>query len=91
MLDALTDWCKVDDVSVSQVQGPVLIRRSKDLDEVTRLGLAVRVWVTGRHLKQKDPIRRNSGEFGMFPMSLLLCSQMVGMFSGDIFVEIIQH
>lgn len=35
---SLTNRCQVDDVTVSQVQSPVLIGRSEDLNEVTRLG-----------------------------------------------------
>lgn len=36
----LTDGGQVDDVTVTQVQSPVLIGRSEDLNEVTRLGVS---------------------------------------------------
>ena len=35
----LTNRCQVDDVAISQVESPVLIGRSEDLNEVTRLGV----------------------------------------------------
>lgn len=36
----LTDRSQVDDVTISQVESPVLIGRSEDLNEVTRLGVS---------------------------------------------------
>lgn len=37
---SLTDRSQVDDVTVAQVESPVLIGRSEDLNEVTRLGVS---------------------------------------------------
>lgn len=37
---SLTDRSQVDDVTISQVESPVLIGRSEDLNEVTRLGVS---------------------------------------------------
>lgn len=52
----LTDGGQVDDVTVPQVQSPVLIGRSEDLNEVTRLGVSGevrRVRVIRGHLQSK--------------------------------------
>lgn len=37
---SLTNRSQVDDVTIAQVESPVLIGRSEDLNEVTRLGVS---------------------------------------------------
>lgn len=57
---ALTNRSQVDDVTISQVESPVLISWSEDLNEVTRLGViggVRKVRVIRGHLTQKSTKR----------------------------------
>lgn len=62
-MKSLTNRSQVDDVTVSQVESPVLISWSEDLDKVTRLGVTGgvrKVRVIRGHLTQKATKRNLS-------------------------------